>query len=626
MLAVAFALGLGCSGSVSTPDTPTVDWVGVGGSVGEPHYGDIAQIDRTTVQRLGLAWWLHLPGEHTLEATPLAVDGTLYFSGQSAVIYAVDAVNGRLLWSYDPQSWKHRARHQRLMPPVNRGVAYAAGRVFVCTLDGRLIAVDAKNGKPAWSVKTVPDDSYYTSSGAPRIVGDKVVIGNAGGDVGARGYVTAYDIATGRQAWRFYTVPGNPADGFEQPALEMAAETWSGRWWEIGSGGTVWNGMTYDPELGLLYIGTGNAGPGNPRLRNPGGGDNLFIASIVALEAETGRYVWHYQVNPNEAWDYKATADLILADRDIAGRSRQVIMQAPTNGFFYVLDRRTGELLSAEKIDKVTWAERIDLETGRPVEAPGIRYEEGPIRIWPGVMGAHNWQPMSYSPRTGLVYIPVMTSSTEFTDLPELVANPVPRTQESPFTGATMADFGPGEPGDGTGGLLAWDPVTQTRRWRVPYPRMWNGGTLATAGDLVFQGDGEGFFHAYDAIDGRELWHFDAGLGIIAAPITYTVGGRQLVSVLVGYGGGAGSSSPDQVSRGWKYNAQPRRLLTFSLDGQAHLPATPPRDATVRALDDPALAIDEVAVGARSPRLRRPLPRLPRHGRQLPWLPRPGPA
>ena len=598
-LVALLVLGAGCSGPGKEPEpaaVPTVDWVGVGGSVGEPHYGAPSQIDRSNVGRLGLAWSLELPGEHTLEATPLAIGGTLFFSGQGARIYAVEAETGELLWSYDPESWRYRPRHQRLMPPLNRGVAHADGKVFVGTLDGRLVAVDAGTGEPVWSVRTVPERSYYTITGAPRIVGDKVVIGNAGGDSGARGYVTAYEIATGRQAWRFYTVPGNPADGFEQPAMEMAAATWSGRWWEVGTGGTVWNGMVYDPELGLLFIGTGNGGPGNPRLRNPGGGDNLFLASIVALEADTGRYVWHYQVNPNEAWDYKATADLILAELTIDGRARQVVMQAPTNGFFYVLDRRTGELLSAEKYEKVTWAERIDLETGRPVEAPGIRYEEHPVRIWPGVMGAHNWQPMSFSPRTGLVYIPVSRSSSEFIEIPELVENPMQRTLEAPFTGATVGNLGGIAPDDGRGALLAWDPVTQTERWRVDHPKMWNGGTLATAGDLVFQGDGDGLFRAFDALDGRELWRFDAGLGIIAAPITYAVGGRQHVSVLVGYGGNANVSSPDDVSWGWKYNLHPRRLLTFALDGTAVLPAMPPRDATVRALDDPNLAIDPAAV------------------------------
>jgi quinohemoprotein ethanol dehydrogenase len=604
MRALTLALtGLAVTGAVAgvaaklrTPPE-LVDWVGVGGSVGEPHYGAIDQINRATVKNLGLVWSLELPGEHALEATPLAMHGTLYFTGQGAKIYAVNAVTGTLIWSYDPEVWKYRPRHPRLAPPVNRGLAYAEGKVFVGTMDGRLIAVDAYTGKEVWSVKTVADDSYYTITGAPRIVKNKVVIGNGGGDLGARGFVTAYDYNTGKQAWRFYTVPGNPADGFENEAMKKAAATWSGRWWEVGTGGTVWNGMVYDPALNLLYIGTGNSGPYNPRLRNPGGGDNLFLTSIVALNPDTGAYVWHYQANPNEAWDYKATADLILADLTIGGRKRQVVMQAPTNGFFYVLDRKTGELLSAGKYDKVTWADHVDIKTGRPVEAPGIRYENAPIRMWPGAMGAHNWQPMAYSPRTGLVYVPAMTQSSEYTGFPALVAHPVKRTIDSPWTGATGVAFDKADASDGYGSIVAWDPVAQKERWRVRYPNMWNGGVLATAGDLVFQGDGEGILHGYDAASGRELWRFDAKLGITGAPITYVVGGKQYVSILVGYGGNANAAAVDSVSRGWKYGAQPRRLLTFALGGKAKLPPTAPRDMTLRALDDPKLVLDEAAIG-----------------------------
>jgi quinohemoprotein ethanol dehydrogenase len=592
-------LGLACIAAATllgaAPGKKEVDWIGVGGATGEPHYGDLDQIQRGNVQGLGLAWSLDLPDEHALEATPLAVGGTLYFSGQAATIYAVDGRTGRLLWTYDPESWRYRPRHQRLMFPANRGVAYAEGKVIVGTLDGRLIAVDAKTGKPVWTVKTVADDSYQTVTGAPRIAGRNVVIGSAGGDLGARGYVSAYDVATGTQKWRFYTAPGNPAHGFEQPAMAIAAKTWSGEWWKTGTGGTVWEGMVYDPALNRIYVGTGNAGPYNPRLRNPGGGDNLFLASIVALDANTGRYIWHYQVNPNEAWDYKATANLILADVTVAGRPRHVIMQAPTNGFFYVLDRVTGELLSAEKIEKVTWAERIDMKTGRPVETSGIRYDKAPFRMWPGPLGAHNWQAMSYSPRTGLVYIPVMHKSAEYTGIPGLVAHPMERTPEMPWVDAVSVAFDSADAEDGTGGLLAWDPATQTAKWRISYPHMWNGGTMATAGDLLFQGDGEGIFHAYDAINGGELWRFDAKLGIVGAPITYSIGGRQYVSILVGFGG-ATNATADVVSRGWKYNAQPRRLLTFVLGGKAKLPPTAPRDMTVKVAEDGKVRLDQAAI------------------------------
>lgn len=577
--------------STSTPDRRDVNWVGVGGSMGEPHFGDLRQISTESVGELGLAWSLDLDDEQSLEATPLAIDGVLYFTGSKATVYAVDAVSGKLRWKFDPESSTRRPNHLRYNLPVNRGVAYADGKVFVGTRDGRLIALSAIDGKPVWSVMTVTEESYLTITGAPRIAGDKVVIGNGGGDAGGRGYVTAYGVRDGRQAWRFYTAPGNPADGFEQPAMKLAASTWSGKWWEIGTGGTVWNAMVYDPDTRLLLLGTGNSGPYNPRLRNPKGGDNLFLVSIVAVNADTGQYVWHYQMNPNEAWDYNAAADMILATIKIDGVDRKVVMQAPKNGFFYVLDRTTGKLISAEKLGKVTWAERIDIKSGRPVEAANIRYENGPVTIWPGPLGMHNWQPMSFSPVTGLVYVPTINAGAKYGSIDALVSNPVPRSPKMPFAGATAIGLLKPEGEEGTGGVVAWDPVKNTAAWRVKYPRSWNGGTLATAGNLVFAGDGEGILHAYDARNGTELWKFDAKLGIIGAPITYAVNGRQYVSILVGWGGAVGLGT-DLVSRGWKYNAQPRRLLTFVLNGKATLPPTPPRDLKVVVLDKPDLKID----------------------------------
>lgn len=568
------------------------DWSNVGGAVGEAHYSKLTVINDKTVSRLGLAWSLDLPDQHNLEATPIAVNGRIYFSGQDASVYAVDGKTGKLLWQYDPESWRYRPARIRLFFPVNRGVAYDKGKLFVGTADGRLIALDAQRGTVLWSVKTIAEDAFMFITGAPRVAGNLVVIGNGGGDTGSRGYVTAYDVNTGQQAWRFHTVPGNPADGFEQPAMEMAAKTWSGKWWEIGTGGNVWNGMVYDPKLDLLYLGTGNSGPYNPRIRNPEGKDNLFLASIVAIKASTGRYVWHYQMNPNEAWDFKATADLILADVKIDGQRRPVIMQAPTNGFFYVLDRMNGKLLSASKITKVTWADRIDLQTGRPVEAPNIRYEKGPVTIWPGAFGAHNWQPMAFSPATNLVYIPTMKVPATYmsmgTDFPK-------RTLRTAYNQGVALAFNKIDSDDGTGQLTAIDPSTGQIRWKTPYPHAWNGGVMATRGNLVFQGDGEGFLHAYDATSGEELWRYDAKLGIIGAPMTFSVNGTQYISILVGYGGALGFAQAAGAG-GWKYNAQPRRLLTFALDAKKPLPPTAPRDFKVNALDDPSLVLDEARV------------------------------
>ena len=396
--------------SSTTAHSPTArdgrNWAAYGRTFSETHYSPLTEINAATVGRLGLAWSLDLEPQNVL-STPLAVDGVIYFAVGYSIVHAVDARTGRLLWRYDPGVTERAGVKLRTGWGI-RGLAYWKGRVFVGTHDGRLLALDARDGTPVWSVQTIdPADGSFVS-GPPRVFDDKVVIGFGGGDFGpVRGYVTAYDTATGKQLWRFWTVPGDPARGFENPAMEMAARTWSGRWWERGGGGTVWNAMTYDPEFNRLYLGTGNGGPWNPRLRSPGGGDNLFLSSIVALDADTGAYAWHYQTTPGEAWDYNSAMDMTLADLVIDGRTRKVLLHAPKNGFFYVIDRADGRLLSAEKFAKVTWAERVDLATGRPVVAANAFYEQGEVQLFPSFEGAHNWFPMSFSPRTGLVYLPV---------------------------------------------------------------------------------------------------------------------------------------------------------------------------------------------------------------------------
>jgi quinohemoprotein ethanol dehydrogenase len=578
----ALALGAMAAPAIGGPVAGTgANWPGHGGDAAETGFSTLAQINTGTVRRLGLAWALDLPDERQLQATPLAVDGVLYFTGFMGTVYAVEAASGRLLWTHDPEIWKHPER-THFFPPVNRGPAYHDGKVFAATLDGRLQALDAGTGRLLWSVETLMPGTAQMVTGAPRTFRGKVIIGNGGGDYGARGYVTAYDQKTGRQVWRFYTVPGSPEQNRGDPVMEMAARTWSGEYWKTGTGGTVWNGITFDPELNRIYLGVGNAGPYNPRLRSPGDGDNLFIASIVALDADTGRYVWHYQQNPREAWDYKATANMIATTLTIEGRRRKVLMQAPTNGFYYVLDRETGKLISAEKIGKVTWADRIDLKTGRPVERPNIRYETGDVTIWPSSLGAHNWQDMAYSPQTGLAYIPYMQLGVRFWTKPG--------AGDTLFGGVVFSAVAADE-ADGKGALLAWDPVAQKERWRVQHAFMWNGGPMATAGDLVFQGTADGWFSAYDARTGARLWRFDAGLGIISRPISYSLGGRQYVSVLVGYGGNIFSTTYNDA--GWKYGAQMRRLLTFALDGKAELPPSPPPDRALHPLDDASYTVIE---------------------------------
>jgi quinohemoprotein ethanol dehydrogenase len=564
------------------------DWASHNSS-NEDAYSALQAINRSNVKGLGLEWSLDLEGEQSLEATPLAIDGVLYFTGSHAGVYAVDAATGKLNWKFDPKTWKHNPAKLMFMLGINRGAAYADGRIFSGTLDGRLIALDARTGAPLWSAQTVPESGGKTITGAPRTFNGKVIIGNAGADAGERGYVTAYDAATGRQVWRFYTTPGSPEENKGDPAMERAAATWSGEYWKTGTGGGVWDSITFDADLNRVYLATGNAGPYDPDQRSPGNGDNFYTASIVAVDADTGKYLWHYQVNPRDAWDFDSTQQMALADLMIGGAPRKVLMQAPKNGFFYVLDRETGKLISAEKLGKVTWAERIDSATGRPVESEGARYEAGDAVVWPSPVGAHSWQSMSFSPKSGLVYLPYMQVGVHLQK-----GKPQPGLF---YIGGLSISGVLDDAQDGKGALIAWDPVAQRARWRVQQRALWNGGVLSTAGDLVFQGTGDGLLIAYDAASGEQLWQFDAGLGIIGAPISYSAAGRQYISILVGYGG-ATAIWNQLMPRGWKYGAQPRRLLTFGLGGKAPLPPTAPRSDSLNSLDDPAITINDADAAA----------------------------
>jgi quinohemoprotein ethanol dehydrogenase len=594
--AAALSLALAaCSGPRSAQPEKDVgtaeNWTAPHGGFDEAAYSRLGRITDKNVGKLGLEWHLDLPDEVTLEASPLAIDGVLYFSGSYARVYAVDGVTGRLLWRFDPETWKRSPN--KFTFGANRGVAYENGKIFVAEMDGRLDALDAKTGKLLWAADSIPPNfPLNNSTGAPRAMNGKVIIGNAGADGGARGFVTAFDANTGKLAWRFFTAPGSPDQNKGNPVLEAAAKTWRGTYWKTGTGGTVWNGMTFDPELNRVYIGVGNAGPYDPERRSPGGGDNLYTSSIVALDASNGKYIWHYQENPRDSWDYKATPNILAATLNIDGKPRKVLMHAPTNGFFYVLDRKTGKLVNTPgKTTRITWAKGIDFKTGRPIENPNIRYENGRTEIWPGTIGGHNWQAMSYNPKTGLVYIPIHQVGALFS------RNPAEQSDDAVnIMGIVLKPLVKAE-GDGKGYLVAWDPVTQKQVWRVKHDHLWNGGTLTTAGDLVFQGTAEGNFNAYSAVDGKQLWQFNAGLGIIAAPMSYSVNGKQYISVLVGWGGTAASMS-GVLDVGWKYGAQARRLLTFALDGKDTLPASAPRDPQVHALDDPDLVLHEADVQA----------------------------
>jgi quinohemoprotein ethanol dehydrogenase len=562
------------------------NWVGYGRTAAEQHFSPLDQIDRDNVGRLGLDWALDLPDAVSFTSTPLAIDGVLYFSGDRAIVRAVDARTGRLLWRFDPESWKHAPRAMAYGFNTSRGVAYWHGKVYVGAIDGRLIALDAKSGRVLWSTRTFPLGARKANTGAPRAFDGKIFIGHGGAEFRTRGYVDAYDADSGERLWRFYTVPGDPSDGFESPALEMAAKTWHGEWWKVGGGGTVWNAISYDPELDLVYVGVGNGDPWDRESRSAGAGDNLFLCSIVALRADTGEYVWHYQTTPGEQWDFKSTMDIVLADVTIDGRPRKVLMQAPTNGFFYVLDRATGELLSAEKFEKVTWAEKVDLKTGRPVEAPGIRYDAGQkVELWPGAWGAHNWQAMSFSPRTGLAYIPTMHMPATYSKAPGW------QFREGFFVIGLNIEH-PSDPAASSGGLLAWDPVRQRERWKINYDAVWNGGTLVTGGDLVFHGTADGTFAAYDADDGRRLWRFDAQRGISSAPISYSVDGRQHVALLVGWGGLGAFGIAAFQKHPWPYKGPGIRLLSFALDGKASLPAVQNGRLVMRPADTGNAPID----------------------------------
>jgi quinohemoprotein ethanol dehydrogenase len=591
--AVALSVILCSSPAAAAPSprgaSPAQAWPSYGNTATEQRFSPLNEINTANAARIGLDWALDMPDAISFVSTPLMVDGVLYFSGDRAIVRAVDARTGRLLWTYDPEVGKHAPRSIALGWNSNRGIAYENGRVFVGATDGRLVALDAKSGQVQWATRTFPEGSSKAITGAPRAFNGRVFIGHGGADFGTRGYIDAYDAVTGRRLWRFHTVPGNPADGFESRAMEMAAGTWRGQWWKQGGGGTVWGAITYDSELNLVYFGVGNGSPWNRGTRSEGQGDNLFLCSIVAVRADTGEYVWHYQTNPGEEWDYKATADIVLADLVIGGKVGKVLMQAPTNGFYYVIDRATGKLLSAEKFERVNWAERIDLVTGRPVEADFLHPAAGgdTFEMWPGPWGAHNWQAMSFNPQLGLTFIPTM-------HMPARWSRPADAgTARDRFFNFGMNIEHPTDPKESSGGLLAWDPVAQKARWQVTYDAVWNGGTLATAGNLVFQGTAEGDFYAYDARSGKRLWRFDAQRGISAAPISYSLDGRQHVAVLVGWGGLASFGSAAFMKHGWKYRGPGIRLLSFSLDGKAALPKVDARRFALEPVDTGTEPIDE---------------------------------
>jgi len=592
------------------------DWLTYGLNQGETRYSPLKQIDANNVTRLGLAWSYEIgPGGGNQEATPLVSNGILYNITNWSITYALDARTGKELWRYDPMVDRPTVQPKACCGIVNRGLALFEDKVFVPVLDGRLVALDAAKGTLIWSVQTVPTDQQYTMTMAPRIAKDKVIVGNAGAEKPVRGYFTAYDTATGKMAWRFYTVPGDPAKGFENKAMEMASKTWGADSWKLGGGGIVWDAITYDPDTNLVFVGTGNGGPWPAELRNSKGLDNLFVASVIAVDADTGAYKWHYQFVPGDSWDFDSVQQLTVADIRLNNQNLKVIMQANKDGFFYVLDRTNGRLISAEPYAQVNWASGIDMKTGRPNVIPDAVYGKNQtIMIMPGPGGGHNWAPMSFNPTLNLMYIPTSASSSSQY---AIAAN----FEYNPATSNTgLARGGRGGGGGGAGGapplppangiapiqdpgaaigagqaappppaapagptlpvvgpiysgswLIAWDVLTQKEKWRVQGGGSIGGGTFATASNLVFQTLGNGRLRALSADKGEILWETPTGqTGGMGPPITFQLDGKQYIAVAGGQGQGAG---------GGRGAAQPSatpatapilpKLYVYTLDGTA---------------------------------------------------------
>lgn len=553
------------------------DWLSHGRTYSEQRFSPLKEIDRSNVKDLGVAWEYRTYSVRALEGSPIVSDGIMFITAPWSKVWALDAKTGKELWAYDPHVPGAWARYACCDIP-NRGVALWKGAVYVGTLDGRLVKLDARTGRPQWDIDTIDRDRPYTITGAPRVVDGLVVIGNGGAEYDTRGYITAYDADTGRQVWRFYVVPGNPALPQNNPALTAALKTWNAggkyKWWEIGGGGAPWNAMAYDPALKLLYAGTGNGDPWNRDIRSPGGGDNLYLSSILAIHAGTGELAWYYQVTPGDTWDFDATSDLILADLKIDGHMRKVVMQAPKNGFFYVLDRTNGKLISAKPFAVTNWATGIDMKTGRPIENPAARYKDKMAIVMPRQVGAHNWQPMAFNPQTGLVYIPSADGSAIFAPVGEkdFVYRPRAWNTGNDFAAVSKAVLGAiaggHPPPPAVGYIKAWDPVAQKEAWHVPMAGNWNGGLLSTAGGLVFGGGADGIFAGYDAKSGAKLWSIDLKTGILAPPVSYTVDGTQYIALLAGWGGAGGLTDFKNPSSALsKYGTNQGRLFVFKLGG-----------------------------------------------------------
>jgi quinohemoprotein ethanol dehydrogenase len=565
-------------------------WFTPGRDATGAYYSPLADINTGNVARLGFAWQYHLGSHRGLEATPIVIDGVMYAVGNFGHVYVLDAATGRELWTYDPGVDGQWGRYA-CCDAINRGLAVWKGRVYVGALDGYLHALDAATGQRLWKVDTLPargPKTPYTLSAAPVIAGDLVIVGSAGADFsGGRGYVAAYDLETGAFRWRFYTVPRDPKQGpQDQPHLVNALKSWDPRHqWEAGGGGTVWDGISYDPELKLLYVGTANGAPYNIKLDGRKGGDDLYTAAIVAIHADTGQLAWYYQTTPGDRWDYDSTQKMILVDLDLGQGPRKVLMQASKNGYYYVLDRTTGQLLSANNFAYVNWAKGIDPKTGRPIFSPQADYQNGAKLMFPANAGAHSWQPMSYDPQTRLTYIPTMEWPMVYFDSTHLRAGliegffSVPAFPPEDYDPKALASlYGPQPPlsqldqgfppAKSRGFLRAWDPIHQRLAWEVQSLSNWDGGVMSTGGGLVFQCDGAGYLNVYAADSGTQLAHVLLGTGVMAAPMTYRIAGTQYIAVVAGYGGNM-VGYPLRANYAAYSHDNEGRIIVLKLDGGA---------------------------------------------------------
>jgi PQQ-dependent dehydrogenase (methanol/ethanol family) len=572
----------------------TENWAMYGMDPGETRFSPLKEIDVGNVDRLALAWSTDVPAAlggpaaGNQEATLLASNGVLYGTTTWNVVFAVDARTGKVLWKWDPEVNRLAIQSRICCGVMSRGVALYQGKIITPVIDGRLVALDATTGRPVWEARLAYPQDQYTLTMAPRIVKDKVVVGVSGGERPVRGFVDAFDANTGQHAWRFYTVPGNPEKPFESEQLKKASATWGGEWWKLGAGGTVWDGMAYDPQADLLYFGTGNGGPWPEELRGSKGKDNLYICSIIAVKPDTGAFKWYYQAVPGDSWDLDAVQQLTLADLNIGGRQRRVIMQASKGGFFYVLDRLTGEFISAEPYAQLNWAAGVDKKTGRPLINPAALYGATPVTIYPGSGGAHTVSPTSFNPDTGLFYIPTtLGSSRTYTVTPNFVYREgsnnfgVARGGDTPIVPPII-----GPPADQRGGfLIAWDPVAQKEKWRAEGGGASGGGTVTTAGNLVFQVVGDGRLAIFRADNGERLRDIPTGLkGGMGPPITFMVDGKQYVALMGGRGslvggpggrgggggaggGGAPPANVNQAGPDAAVAVEEPRVMTFVLDG-----------------------------------------------------------